>query len=160
MNLQNPLKILTIFLYLHTQRAKQTGDNLLQEEREAASQLQPFTYSYNNSGLFLVVLTENRCTPNTDDVTVTSQKRSQSHSTKAIPIDFLLFSTYLSFCWTLPLKYLWKSFLLQSEVIPWGKAKRWQALLKIDQEKGANILDSLGKRKSVGGTKLSSWNFL
>jgi hypothetical protein len=45
--------------------AKPTGDNLLQEERKAANQSQPFTSSYNNSGFFMVVLTENRFAPNT-----------------------------------------------------------------------------------------------
>jgi hypothetical protein len=29
-----------------------TGDNPLQEERQAANQLQPFTYSYNKSSFF------------------------------------------------------------------------------------------------------------
>jgi hypothetical protein len=58
MNLQSQLEILTNFCVCIPEElssanlAELTGDNPLQEERQAPNKLQRFTYSYNNLGYF------------------------------------------------------------------------------------------------------------
>jgi hypothetical protein len=84
--------------------AEPTGDNLFQEERQAASQLQPFTYLYNNSSFFLVVLTKNRCTQNTRWCQSKIAKESPEPQHWGYTNQLVLISNYLSFCWIIPLK--------------------------------------------------------
>jgi hypothetical protein len=81
MNLQSLLEILTNFCVCIPRELSSAnlvepiGDNLLQEEKQAVNQLQPFTYMY-NSGFFWWYKPKTDLHQILDDFTLKSQKNA------------------------------------------------------------------------------------